>query len=689
MPILNRILLVLLFSTSLFAHPSYFGASVPLTNTRYGTLSGKPLLTTNGSELFVFVTTQHNIRMARPGATVARPLLDASDGDAVWNGTHFLVAGSSRGAIVARLVDTSGEAAGAPFTIVAQGSKPRLAFDGESVVLLYENGGVHSLLLTRHGAPLGTPQLIAASARDYDAAGNMILLATTDGVKLGETLISDVQAHAVSLAADGVEGGGTSALAMWAHDGGVDAAVVSGGVAEPAFNLATDAAWPSVVWSNGAYHAAFLADDAIRIAQVNPAARGAVSAALAIQSASEQSLVATASTPNAALILWNENGDAHLGLRARGGAWRERVLSRRERGVAAASDGNTFVVITENEEGWTAAWLDEEGTLLQRSPRSDSFRARALAAANDAVVVGERERNVVFARVSRDGSISEPALLREGAEDPVIATDGTEFLVAWETDADAIEATRLDGNIIVVFEAGAEDPAVTFNGRDYVAVWRGGEFIRARRIGAGGLPVDEFVQISRATGATPHSIRLTRLGDTAGLTWFDGRSQLALIDFTSGWSVLAARGFDAQAGAAPQLVALPNQGLAFVQSVTNDLEPHHGSARVIISVAHAAPPSAPDAPQLTAARAAGGLRVSWTAPPQAVNGYRVEYRVDGGPWLEHDGWADAGTHEMLIEPRRSGTYQLRVRAFGDGGASAYSAPVEVTVTVGGRRRAVR
>jgi hypothetical protein len=401
--------------------------------------------------------------------------------------------------------------------------------------------------------------------------------------------------------------------------------------------------------------------------------------------AAEQELVATASTPNTALIVWNESGDAYLGVRARNGAWRETRLASGERAVAAAGE----IVITENGAGWIASWIDEQGTVVRQSARVASFRARSVAVANDAVVVGEHEGNILAVRVGRDGSVSEPMTLRSGAEDPVVASDGTSFLAAWETDADALEATRLDGTNIVVFAAEAEDPAIAFNGHDYVVVWRRGQYLNARRVAVDGVPVDEYVQISRANGDAPHSIAIARVGDGVGLTWFDGRSQMALYDFTNRWTVRTARGFEASAGASPRIVALPDQRAAFVQGAVSGAEPHAGSKRLTMSVAHPAPASAPDAPIASVSKSGGRLRVAWTAPSQAVNGYRVEYRINGGPWLEHEGWSDAGTGELLFEPRRSGTYELRVRAWSDGGTSAYSEPVQIEVVVGGKRRAVR
>jgi hypothetical protein len=71
--------------------------------------------------------------------------------------------------------------------------------------------------------------------------------------------------------------------------------------------------------------------------------------------------------------------------------------------------------------------------------------------------------------------------------------------------------------------------------------------------------------------------------------------------------------------------------------------------------------------------------VEWSAPPEPVNGYRVEYRVDDGLWNELDFWFDARSRSLAIRPWRTGPvrYQFRVRAVNDAGFSPYSNPATV------------
>lgn len=409
--------------------------------------------------------------------------------------------------------------------------------------------------------------------------------------------------------------------------------------------------------------------------------------------AADQTLVATASTSNAALILWNEAGDARAGVRGLRGTWRERLVAPGERAIAAASDGDRFVVITDNEAGWAATLLDETGAVMLRSDRV-AFHARGVAvSATGFAVIGTDGGNVVAARVDRTGFAGAPVVVRAGAEDPAIASDGSNYLAVWQTSNAAVEAVRLDANLarmdaadVSLHDFGSEDPAMAFNGMQYVVAWRFQTFVRARRVSVDGTAPNELVQTGRSDGDAPRDIALTRLGNQTGFAWFDGKPQVAIFD---GWTVQTARGFDTHIASAPKLVALPLGGIAFAQNDILDNEPYLGSGRVLLSVAHPAPAvPVPDAPRATASQSGSHLRVDWTPPSQPVNGYRIETRLADGPWLEHEGWADGTTNTLLVGAHRSGTYEVRMRAWSDAGTGAYSDPVGVTVTAG-RRRAVR
>ena len=135
------------------------------------------------------------------------------------------------------------------------------------------------------------------------------------------------------------------------------------------------------------------------------------------------------------------------------------------------------------------------------------------------------------------------------------------------------------------------------------------------------------------------------------------------------------------------LAPLPNGRVAAVGSIVQNGAPHHGASRIIMRVVDfASQPRRPSAPSVTVRPFNGQLRVAWTAVPDAA-GYRVEYRVGDGSWNELSRWFDAGDLVAPYPTVRTGvTYSFRVRAFNDGGASAYS---EVASITPGRQRAVR
>lgn len=404
----------------------------------------------------------------------------------------------------------------------------------------------------------------------------------------------------------------------------------------------------------------------------------------------EQSIAATAATPNAALIVWNESGTAHAGIRARGGAWRESVLATGERAIAAASDGISFIVVSAAEDGWTASILDERGVVLQRTARV-AFEARAVAStARGHAVIGVLGSDVVAARVGSDGSVSAPMVVRSGSEDPAVAADGTNYLAVFQTPDQRVEAVRLDDALqrldpadILVWEDAAEDPAVAFDGERYVVVFRNGTYVKGRRVTRDGVAVREAIQTGG--GTAPRRLSLTRLGDWMGLAWFDGEARFLLLDE---WDVKTTKSYPSRRDAAAQFVALPEQ-IAIVQSDVLDEAPHFGSERVLMAVMSDVPSVAvPDAPRVEVTSTGGMLRVDWSRVQQPVTGYRIEYRIDETPWVEAEGWTDAATRTALLTPQRPGTYGIRVRAWSDAGTGAYSEPVTVTVTPG-RRRAVR
>jgi hypothetical protein len=134
------------------------------------------------------------------------------------------------------------------------------------------------------------------------------------------------------------------------------------------------------------------------------------------------------------------------------------------------------------------------------------------------------------------------------------------------------------------------------------------------------------------------------------------------------------------------LAPLPNGGLAYVASSIQDAAPHHGTSHVMMAIARPSLTLPPYPPHVIASLRDGVILVDWSASAGTVNGYRLEYRIDGGSWNELEEWFSADAHHRTIRPAFGTNFEIRMRAFNDGGVSAYSATALTKPT---RRRAAR
>ncbi|HYC89955.1 MAG TPA: fibronectin type III domain-containing protein [Thermoanaerobaculia bacterium] len=406
-----------------------------------------------------------------------------------------------------------------------------------------------------------------------------------------------------------------------------------------------------------------------------------------------QSLQSTASSASAALVVWME-GDRELyaGVRTSDGAWYERrIANADERAPLAASDGNGFVIVQSTlAEGWTwtATLLDGQGNILGVGPRVP-FEPTGIAWTGDAyVVVGvDAAQRLVGSRLGLSGIASPPAILatpRAGRtlQGGRVAARAGELLVIW-TDSTASfsdvlgarftpSLQRLDTQSLLFAEPQTAHPDVAWDGTRYVIAWQN---TRDQALEYRTMRTNAAVSgVTKVAGVKAEVPRVTVVPGGVAITAGGGN----VLFLREGAETVAKLGIDA-----PHALATADSRLVYVQAMPRDEMPYHGATRLNVRIGDLVPPGPkPSAPRITrATHPTGGIAmiVEWSAPPEPVNGYRVEYRVDDGPWNELDEWFDARTRQLTIRPWRTGEvrYQFRVRAVNDSGFSPYSNPATV------------
>ncbi|HWW62695.1 MAG TPA: hypothetical protein VN181_15075, partial [Thermoanaerobaculia bacterium] len=408
-----------LLSHAAYGQPVHFGTAFPLTDTRYATSRGHlPLLLSNGREPVLFWSDDQSVRAARVvdgqlniGRAVAKLDRAEAEFDAVWTGTHFLVVSTSN-TIVGRIVSATGEAIGEPFSIVA-GRLPRIAFNGRNVLMLFAGAGTietNALLLTTEG------QLAEPAPRALGITQNGRAALASNGTSFAAVIPRDIEPRVVTfddagrVSADAMFGPYGSAAAI-ASDGrrylAVAACGINGGLCGPMYARTVESDgtlgaqldldepfphFPAAAWTGSGWTIAY-ERNGLRVAHLDAAAKrierreeGAgsesslamiggrlmrasvsgqqsrgpifVDGVPATFTATRQMLIATATSSDATLIVWQEIGGErttlHTGLRTRDGRWSERtILTVPVRDCCyeemfsglAASDGREFLLV--------------------------------------------------------------------------------------------------------------------------------------------------------------------------------------------------------------------------------------------------------------------------------------------------------------------------------------------------------
>jgi hypothetical protein len=762
-----------------------FGELFPVTNTRYGTAFGLPHLTTNGSDFFLFWTSDRKIRatqLIEDGARAGHVVLDVSAGfDVAWTGERFLAVTTRPNSlypfennIVGRFLDANARPAGSERVIAQHGSIPRVAAGPESVLLVYRdtNDEIRSLPLAADGANTGAASVtIAPRATGYAVAANAegFVAAIADSTEIravafdahGQVKTSRTLTHGdpyyreVSVATDG-----TSYVAVWCEEQAVVATTIdlNGTFGAP---LVIDSPMrfpqtPTVIWNGAGWTITYagrlllesralvvqLDREAQRIVAEEESAEGLGSPSVAALdgrivaawapvgnsssgvsvialplaanqprpatfAATQQTLLATASSAEATLIVWVERGDGRTslrsGLRTNDGRWRESELAvgQNVQQVLAGSDGRNFVILYPENGEWGLIRLNEKGQIV--GPRTTLPMSPWVMAWNGthyALIDGNNTGRLL----SPSGTLSEPVDIPDitfSAQS--LASDGSGFLFAGEVlecpfilcVSVGIRGTRLgpdlrriDSDDISFAEGSGEIAGAAWNGSEYVLIWTSSDGnglalvppTPLQPIETRGPSVPLFAEGLAAMSDGSIAI----VGRSPGSTAFAGSTRVAILsedgNVAKTYDIEDRPGITGRALLAP----LPNGGLAYVASSVQDAAPHHGTSHVMMAIARPSVISPPAAPYVSARLRDGFVLVDWSASAGTVNGYRLEYRIDDGSWNELEEWFSPGSHHRTIRPSFGTDFEIRMRAFNDGGAGAYS---ETASTKPIRRRA--
>jgi hypothetical protein len=711
----------------------------PLTETRYAPVPGFTQLRSNGRDVFAFWSDYRVLRATRITDAVPRPGHVVMTGtvpeqfDAVWTGSRFIVvqhsSDPSTSVLTGRYLDAVAQPVGEEFDVARQAKTPKLAVSGPVTMLAYFHHNATRLDVSllgsngRFGVSAGTfnayqEHALAGSDAgfallyfDRDSRTLRLTLMDRDATRLASPVLGQLNPYAMAVASDG-----RRYLAAWLDDLGLQCAIVEpDGTAGPVVLLdaaAKNFTDPSIAWTGDGWSIAY---ERGSVAIVHLDARGqqvlqredtkdvqdgapsivpgfvawqgqqiTVGSSLPLTShtpvpitikATWQELLAAAASAQATLVVWKEQGIVRTGLRTHDGQWSERELSRSDVWAAvAASDGREFVVLADAEEGTLLFRLDERGEAMPPIVLPPAFiaplpyRHNRLAIIWDgswyALVYGQFAR-----RMSRRGLLTAPVNIGDsfsGVDRLALATNGNGFQLAGERWAcgmgrgcwnNGIVTLDLGPDLTPIGEERELGRSVTFLAG---VVWTGSGYQVVTR---GTYYWESYVTAILAPGGTP-AIALPGTVEVGGY--------FHRVDPWAEWTVR------------PELVTIDG-ALAYLGSTADPRPPHYGAVRIGMQILGSG--ARPGAPTVRAERIGDRIEIAWTPPPGTIQGYRVEWSTDDSAFVEEAGWFGPGELQTSLPiPPGAGSLEVRVRAFNDAGAGAYSNEVRLTFR---RRRALR
>lgn len=557
-------------------------------------------------------------------------------------------------------------------------------------------------------------------------------LVDTNGTVTPTTAIDTPLKTTDTLEAPAIAWNGTRFDVAWIYGGGINPAhvesngTVTKGIATPARGFA----WPSLASGDGRTLLAFAERKGIfppvqqNAEGINPNPFGGVvyvrelgftrfltEGYIAGYAAAEQILLAAASGADSTIVVWVERtagGESTwYGVRGRDGSWVEQNIAPEARSAFVASDGRNFMLVTSTATGGLATHISSAGVTLEPLALTGMVPTGIASNGTSYVAVGYDSGGNTIASLFTPTTVTVRNLLVRPVDagkvgDPIVASDGREFLIAWLTRGGCqapcpvnLQVLRLDSALARIDQTAlsfpvevATDLDATWNGSNYgIAVINNGQ-VRLYRIPSRGEALAPIIAYE-SLGSVERDVSIEPVGGRFAIAWREpgtdtNRGVLVDNDGTINSRLTLDNGPTSSTG--PILFAAPGGVLASVASVTADEDPHHGAERVKMRVD--SPISVPGAPRLQATLVGESVRFEWTLPSGSVAGYRVEYKVSDGSWNELEGWLGATERAgSLTGLPRNNSYMFRVRAWGDAGTGPYSN--EALVLIGGKLRAVR
>ncbi|HVE71431.1 MAG TPA: fibronectin type III domain-containing protein [Thermoanaerobaculia bacterium] len=458
--------------------------------------------------------------------------------------------------------------------------------------------------------------------------------------------------------------------------------------ARPAFEASLGVFGDGVLaaWTNARYH---------DVIHAGPVPFDAATSIPASYTAAEQSLVAAEASSQGTLVVWREANAVHAGFRDADGSWSERAVADDVANVLVAGTGEEFLLHLGADQ---VQRLDARGNPIGNPIALPFVPQRILSAGSDYVFVhGDR----MIARMTPSGTIvankqlpavaGQPRVYAANSDGEVITARVDQTYVNHYPTTIGLSIVRLDRdfNAIdttpILLAAGDQSlhPFIAlgagWDGRQWVVTWVSSSGVMAAQIAESGPANPKIIKLADGDAleftikAVPGGAAILRnvAWNTNDVTFlrYDGTATPPLVVSSDE----SDRGYESGA-----ITLLPHGDLAYVESALRREAPFESTTRVTFRILANAPlPPTPSAPRLTII----GDVLSWEPPPQPVDGYRIEARIDDGPWTEIAPPLSRDTRTYAVTRTPGSRYVFRIRAWNEGGVGEWS-------TVWRRRRAV-